>query len=110
MNFVYNGGAEVRSNNMKKNLIIVILAIAFVTSFSWNWIGKAKAKASGDEVEDTAAAINTFVGNGGVISGASGAEGRLQISFVNGPYQAAGFLEVTIVNIDDEDIDFVVDP
>jgi hypothetical protein len=93
---------------MKKNLTIIILAIAFTASFSWNWIGKAKA--AGDNVEDTAAAINTLVGNGGIISGASGGEGRLQISFVNGPYQAAAFLEVTIVNIDDEDIGYVVDP
>jgi hypothetical protein len=94
---------------MKKNLTIIILAIAFVTSFSWNWIGKAKAKA-GDPVESAAAAINTFVGNGGVVSGAAGGGGRLQISFVNAPYQAASYLTVTIVNIDDEDIDFVVDP
>jgi predicted MFS family arabinose efflux permease len=93
---------------MKKNLIIIILAIAFVTSFSWNWIGKAKA--SGDPVEDAAAAINTFVGNGGVCSGAAGGGGRLQISFVNAPNQAAAFLTVTIVNIDDEDIGYVVDP
>jgi hypothetical protein len=43
---------------MKKNLTIIILAIAFTASFSWNWIGKAKA--AGDNVEDTAAAINTL--------------------------------------------------
>jgi len=93
---------------MKKNLIIIILAIAFVTSFSWNWIGKAKA--SGDNVEDTAAAINTYVGNGGVFSGVSGGGGRLQIFFSSPPNQAASFLTVTIVNIDDEDIDYIVDP
>jgi uncharacterized membrane protein YfcA len=93
---------------MKKNLIIIILAIAFVTALSWNWIGKAKAKA-GDPVEDAATEINTFIGNGGVISGAAGAGGRLQISFVNAPNQAAASMSVTIVNIDDEDISVVVD-
>jgi hypothetical protein len=93
---------------MKKNLTIIILAIAFVTSFSWNWIGKAKANS--DPVGDAAAAINTYVGNGGVFSGVAGGGGRMQISFGNAPNQAASFLVVTIVNIDDEDISYVVDP
>jgi uncharacterized membrane protein YfcA len=93
---------------MKKNLIIIILAIAFVTSFSWNWIGKAKA--GGDKVEETAAAINTFVGNGGLFSGASGGGGTLQLFFNSPPEQAVASLSVTITNIDNEDINYIIDP
>ena len=93
---------------MKKNLIIIILAIAFVTSFSWNWIGKVRANS--DPVEDAAAAINTFVGNGGSLSGVSGGGGRLQLFFAGPPNQQVTSLLVTIINIDDEDIDFVIDP
>jgi hypothetical protein len=93
---------------MKKNLIIIILAIAFVTSFSWNWIGKVKA--GGDRVEDTAAAITTWIENGGTFNGVSGSEGRLQIFFAGPPNQTVSNLSVTITNIDDEDISYVISP
>jgi hypothetical protein len=92
---------------MKKNLIICVLAIAFITSFSWNWIGKAKAR--GDSVEDTANAVNTFVGNGNVFSGITGGGGSLQITFVSPPNQPAALMTVTITNIDQEDIGYVID-
>lgn len=95
---------------MKKNLTIIILAIALTASLSWNWMGKAKAKASGDPVEETAEAVNTYVGNGGVYSGISGSEGRLQIFFASPPEQQASFLTVTIINIDEEDISYVINP
>jgi hypothetical protein len=93
---------------MKKNLIIIILAIAFITSFSWNWVGKAKANS--DSIEKATEAINTYVGNGGVYSGVSGGGGRLQIFFAAPPEQQASFLTVTIINIDEEDIDYVINP
>lgn len=93
---------------MKKNITIIILAVAFVTSVSWNWIGKVRANS--DPVEDTVAAINTYVGNGGVFSGASGSEGRLQLFFNSPPEQQVSSLTVTIENIDDEDIGFVTFP
>lgn len=93
---------------MKKNLIIGILAIALTASLSWNWIGKANA--SGDGTEDAAEAINTYVGNGGVFSGASGGGGRLQLFFNSPPEQQVSSLSVTIVNIDDEDISTVAFP
>lgn len=92
---------------MKKNLIIIILAIAFITSFSWNWMEKAKAR--GDAVESTANAVNTFVGNGNVFCGMAGGGGRLQITFCNPPNGPAASMTVTIVNIDDEDIGYVID-
>jgi len=90
---------------MKKNLIIIILAVALVTSFSWNWIGKVRANS--DPVEDAAAAINTYVGNGGVFSGATGHEGTLHLFFNSPPEQAVSSLSVSIINIDDEDISVV---
>lgn len=97
---------------MKKNIIIGILAIAFVASFSWNWIGKANANANvrGDHVEETAQAMNTFVGNGGTFSGASGGGGRLQMFFAGPVNQQVTSLSVTIINIDDEDIEYIIDP
>jgi hypothetical protein len=99
----------VRSDKYKKNLIILILAVAFVTSVSWNLTGKAKAK-GGDNVEDAATAINTFVGNGGTFSSASGGEGRLQLFFSGPPNQTVTSLSVTIENIDEEDISTLIFP
>lgn len=93
---------------MKKNLIIITLAVALVASVSWNWIGKVKA--GGDNVEEAATAINEFVGNGGTFSNASGGEGRLQLFFNGPPNQTVTSLSVTIENIDEEDISTVVFP
>ena len=89
---------------MKKNLIICILAIAFITSFSWNWIVKAK----GDSVAATVEAVNTYVGNGGTFSGVSGEEGTLHITFVSPPSEPPTIMTVTVTNIDEQDIDYVI--
>lgn len=93
---------------MKKNLIIITLAVALVASVSWNWVGKAKA--SRDKVEEVATAINDFVGNGGTFNNASGGEGTLQLFFSGPPNQTVTSLSVTIQNIDDEDISTLVFP
>jgi hypothetical protein len=89
---------------MKKNLIIAVLAMAFTASFSWNWIVKAK----GDSVAETVEAVNTYVGNGGTFSNISGSDGTLQITFTSPPNVPATILTVTVTNIDEEDISYVI--
>jgi len=90
---------------MKKNLIIIILAIAFVTSFSWNWIVKAQR----DSVADTVEAVNTYIGNGGTFNGISGEEGTLHITFSSPPSQSPPTLmTVTVTNIDEQDISYFI--
>jgi hypothetical protein len=89
---------------MKKNLIIIILAIAFTASFSWNLIVKAQR----DKVAETVEAVNTYLGNGGTFSGISGAEGTLQITFSSPPNQTVSLMTVTVTNIDEQDISYVI--
>lgn len=90
---------------MKKNLIIGVLAIAFITSFSWNWMAKAKG---GDSVAETVDAVNTYIGNGGTFSNISGSEGTLQITFTSAPSEPPTILTVTVSNIDEQDISYVI--
>jgi hypothetical protein len=89
---------------MKKNLIIAILAVAFITSFSWNWMVKAK----GDSVADTVDAVDTYLGNGGTFNSISGSDGTLQITFVSAPNVPPTILTVTVTNIDEEDVSYVI--
>lgn len=90
---------------MKKNLIIAVLAVAFVASFSWNWV----VKADRDKVAEAVEAVNTYIGNGGTFNSVSGGDGTLYITFTAPPTAPSPtILTVTVTNIDEEDISYVI--
>jgi hypothetical protein len=90
---------------MKKNIIIAVLAIAFITSFSWNWIARAQR----DKVAETVEEINTYLGDGATFSGVSGSDGTFYLIFSGPNNQSPPTLgTLTISNIDENDIDFVI--
>ena len=57
---------------------------------------------------DTIAAVNTYIGNGGTFNSISGSDGTLQITFVSPPNVPPTILTVTVTNIDEEDISYVI--